>query len=79
MRMTCREVATGSGALIDGDGPLGTRLKARAHLLVCRNCRRFLGQMRQTARLAAATAPVRVETEEQVVSLLLQARRGEQR
>ncbi len=48
---SCREVTNRTSDLIDGELDLMSRLKVRLHLLACRNCRRFVRQMRATVGL----------------------------
>ena len=49
--LKCREVTDRASELIDGDLDLVTRLRVRAHLVACRECRRFIRQMRATVEL----------------------------
>ena len=55
MRMTCREVAMSVHDLIDDELRFGTRLATRAHLLICRDCRAYLGHLRRTVDLLGAS------------------------
>ena len=52
--LNCREVTNRANDLIDGDLDVITRLKMRAHLLACRECARFVRQMRATVDLLEA-------------------------
>ena len=58
--LTCKEMVARSSDYLDGELTLGGRLLARQHLLFCRNCRRFIKQMRlaQVAVRALPEAPV---------------------
>lgn len=49
--LICREVMERASRIQDADLALGEMLRARAHLLVCRHCARYLEQMRATAGL----------------------------
>ena len=52
--LNCQEVTNQANDLIDGDLDMVTRLKMRAHLLACRECARFVRQMRATVDLLEA-------------------------
>ena len=56
MRISCHDAAGNASDLIDGELPLGPRLKTRAHLLNCRDCRTYVGQMRHTIGLVGDAA-----------------------
>ncbi len=44
--ISCREVSEKASAVIDGQLPSRQRLPIILHLLMCRNCRRFMVQFR---------------------------------
>ncbi|SDH37227.1 anti-sigma factor family protein [Pseudomonas panipatensis] len=46
--LTCKQLVALSSDLLDSQLSLREKLAVRRHLLVCRNCRRFLKQMRLT-------------------------------
>jgi anti-sigma factor RsiW len=46
--LSCRDVTDRASAYLDGDLGWRARLCLRAHLAICRNCRRYLGQLRTT-------------------------------
>lgn len=48
---TCRDVSEEATAFLEGDHGLLDRLRMRAHLLLCENCRRFVAQLRSTSDL----------------------------
>jgi hypothetical protein len=54
MRISCHDAARSASDLIDEELPFGPRLKMRAHLLICRNCRTYVGQLRHTIDLVDA-------------------------
>jgi predicted anti-sigma-YlaC factor YlaD len=58
--LTCKEMVSRSSDYLDGELTLGGRLLVRQHLLFCRNCRRFIKQMRlaQATVRALPEAPV---------------------
>ena len=49
--MNCREVADFLSDYLDGALPLRQRLMFRLHLLVCRDCRRYLESFAATVEL----------------------------
>lgn len=73
--LSCRDVAERADALIDGElGPVVT-LRLRLHLLMCKNCGRFVEQMRRTRLLIAAAAadPAELpEDAERIEAILMQ-------
>ncbi|CDF82896.1 hypothetical protein PKB_1534 [Pseudomonas knackmussii B13] len=46
--LTCRQLVAQSSDLLDGQLGFREKLALRRHLLLCRNCRRFIRQMRLT-------------------------------
>jgi anti-sigma factor RsiW len=54
---SCRDLSRHASGYLDHDLPQWTRLRVSLHLLICRNCRHYLGQIRQTLALLAATFP----------------------
>jgi predicted anti-sigma-YlaC factor YlaD len=49
--MNCREVADFLSDYLDGTLPLRQRLTFRLHLLLCRDCRRYLDSFAATVKL----------------------------
>lgn len=72
--LTCKEMVARSSDYLDGELTLGGRLLARQHLLFCRNCRRFIKQM----RLAQATVRALPEADADVLARKLAAQRRAQ-
>lgn len=58
--LTCKDLVSCSSDFLDEQLNLGERLMVRQHLLFCRNCRRFIKQMRvaQATLRALPEAPV---------------------
>ena len=58
---SCQHAAERASALLDGSLSRREALLLRAHLAMCRKCRRYLAQLRLTVatvkRLTAGTAP----------------------
>jgi len=46
--LTCKQLVAQSSDLLDGQLGFREKLALRRHLLLCRNCRRFIRQMRLT-------------------------------
>ncbi|WAG80463.1 zf-HC2 domain-containing protein [Metapseudomonas furukawaii] len=44
--LTCKELVARSSDLLDGQLGFRERLAVRRHLVLCRNCRRFIKQMK---------------------------------
>lgn len=49
--LTCREVSEKANDYLDGRLSLWPRMQVRIHLVACRYCRAFMGQMRAAIRL----------------------------
>lgn len=58
--LRCRDVVERTGDYLGRALPWPARIGFRAHLLMCRNCRRFLAQLRQTAGLLGHAPPAAV-------------------
>ncbi len=54
---SCRDLSRHASDYLDHELSPWTRLRVSLHLLICRNCRRYLGQIRQTLALLAAAFP----------------------
>lgn len=69
--LRCRSVIERAGEYLDHRLPWPARIGVRAHLFMCRNCRRFLRQLRQTASLLRAAPPsiVPPEVEQALVNV----------
>ncbi|MDE3735283.1 MULTISPECIES: zf-HC2 domain-containing protein [Pseudomonas] len=46
--LTCKELVARSSGLLDGELNFRERMAVRRHLMLCRNCRRFIKQMKLT-------------------------------
>jgi anti-sigma factor RsiW len=44
--LTCKELVARSSDLLDGELSFRERMAMRRHLMLCRNCRRFIKQMK---------------------------------
>ncbi|HAD46346.1 MAG: zf-HC2 domain-containing protein [Alcanivorax sp.] len=58
--LKCKHVEQRADALVDGERlPFGERLALRAHLMICRHCRRYLRQLQALVRtLRRSPAPL---------------------
>ncbi len=65
--MSCRQLAELITDYLDGELGLGDRLRFQLHLGMCKHCRAYLRQLKQTSTalhaLAAEPPPPEVETE----------------
>lgn len=73
-RMTCRDVAVEANAHLEGDLDPFASLAFRGHLLICRNCRAYVDQMRQTVRLLGQAARRQTRATDDIVELMLAER-----
>ncbi|MCO6055308.1 zf-HC2 domain-containing protein [Pseudomonas sp. MOB-449] len=46
--LSCKELVARSSDLLDGELSFRERMAMRRHLVLCRNCRRFIKQMKLT-------------------------------
>ena len=72
--LSCKELVACSSDYLDGQLSLGEKLLARQHLLFCRNCRRFLRQMRVTQATIKAMPEAPVDDVDQIVQQMTKAR-----
>ncbi len=49
--LSCKDLVAQSSDFLDGQLSLRERLGVRAHLAMCRHCRRFIRQMKVTQRV----------------------------
>ncbi|MBM3109168.1 zf-HC2 domain-containing protein [Pseudomonas sp. P66] len=72
--LSCKELVACSSDYLDGQLSLGEKLLARQHLLFCRNCRRFLRQMRVTQATIKAMPEAPVDDVDEIVQQMTKAR-----
>lgn len=59
--LMCRDLAKIASNYIDGNlGPAGT-LSVKMHLLMCRHCRSFIGNLRESVRLMQGHSEQRLD------------------
>lgn len=52
--LMCRELATIASDYLDGELGTADRLSVKVHLMMCRDCRSFIGQLRNSVTLMQA-------------------------
>ncbi|MCH8497802.1 MAG: zf-HC2 domain-containing protein [Marinobacter sp.] len=52
--LMCKDLAVIASDYIDGELGTGGKLSVRMHLMMCRHCRTFIGQLKQSTVLMAA-------------------------
>ncbi|MDD0972795.1 zf-HC2 domain-containing protein [Pseudomonas fontis] len=77
--LSCKELVARSSDYLDGQLTFAGYLQARQHLLFCKNCRRFIKQMRLAqATIKAMPEPVVDDTDE-LVQRMTEAHRNRNR
>lgn len=75
--LSCKELVARSSDYLDGQLSLGENLLARQHLLFCKNCRRFIKQMRLTQATIKALPEDPVDDVEKIVQRMTAAQRSD--
>lgn len=74
--MKCRDMVEVVTHYLEGALPLGHRLSAGLHLMVCSPCRRYVAQIRQTIQfLGRRPPPPPSAREDEILALLASERR----
>ncbi|MCW2267611.1 hypothetical protein D3C77_134670 [compost metagenome] len=73
--LSCKDLVARSSDYLDGQLTLGENLLARQHLLFCKNCRRFIKQMRLAQATIKALPEAPVDDVDEIVQRLTDARR----
>lgn len=71
--LTCKELVARSSDYLDGQLTLGEKLLARQHLLFCKNCRRFIRQMRLAQGIIKAMPEPAVDDVDELVQRMSEA------
>lgn len=76
--MTCKDVHGEIRRYLDGTMPWGLRMRVRMHLMMCRDCRRYVTQLRQAdvAVVAANEVPEPTEALERRLLEIFRAERA---
>lgn len=59
--LMCRELATIASDYIDGELSARRNLSVKLHLIMCRDCRTFIGNLRASSNLLSAHSSGKVE------------------
>ena len=59
--LMCRELAGIASDYIDGELSTGRRLSVQMHLMMCRHCRSFIGNLRASTELLRVHSSARVD------------------
>jgi len=75
--LSCKDLVARSSDYLDGQLGLGETLLARQHLLFCKNCRRFIKQMRLAQATVKALPEAPVDDADEIVQRLTDAHRDQ--
>lgn len=81
--LMCRDLANIASDYIDGELSGGRALSVKMHLMMCRHCRTFIGNLRASNRLMQAHSSARMNEDylrrldEQIANALDARRNGE--
>ena len=73
--LSCKDLVAQSSDFLDGQLSLRERLGVRAHLAMCRHCRRFIRQMKVTQRVLRQLPDAAVPELDALAERLAQQRR----
>lgn len=73
--LSCKELVAHSSDFLDGQLSLRERLRVRAHLAMCRHCRRFIRQMKVTQGVLRALPETAIPELDALAERLAQQRR----
>ncbi|MWV13945.1 anti-sigma factor [Pseudomonas sp. R-28-1W-6] len=73
--LSCKELVAHSSDFLDGQLSLRERLSVRAHLAMCRHCRRFIRQMKVTQGVLRALPDAAIPELDALAERLAQQRR----
>lgn len=75
--LTCKQLVAQSSDLLDGQLGFREKLALRRHLLLCRNCRRFIRQMRLTQATLRLLPEARSAADDLLAARLAELRRDQ--
>ncbi|MDN7139266.1 zf-HC2 domain-containing protein [Pseudomonas sp. JQ170] len=75
--LSCKDLVARSSDYLDGQLALGETLLAHQHLLFCKNCRRFIKQMRLAQATVKALPEAPVDDADEIVQRLTDAHRDQ--
>ncbi len=73
--LSCKDLVAQSSDFLDGQLSLRERLGVRAHLAMCRHCRRFIRQMKVTQRVLRQLPDTAIPELDALAERLAQQRR----
>lgn len=73
--LSCKDLVAHSSDFLDGQLSLRERLGVRAHLAMCRHCRRFIRQMKVTQRVLRQLPDTAIPELDALAERLAQQRR----
>jgi predicted anti-sigma-YlaC factor YlaD len=73
--LSCKELVARSSAVLDGELSFRERMAVRRHLMLCRNCRRFIKQMKLTQAVLRDMPETQVAEVDDLAAHLAQKRR----
>ncbi len=73
--LSCKDLVAQSSDFLDGQLSLRERLGVRAHLAMCRHCRRFIRQMKVTQRVLRQLPDAAIPELDALAERLAQQRR----
>ncbi|MFZ6046896.1 zf-HC2 domain-containing protein [Pseudomonas sp. CR3202] len=73
--LSCKELVARSSDLLDGEMSFRERIAMRRHLMLCRNCRRFIKQMKLTQAVIRLLPERHGDELDDLAALLAQKRR----
>lgn len=77
--LTCRQLVERSSDFLDAQLSFHERLKVRAHLAMCHNCRRFIRQLRLSQTLLRRLPEQPIPELDALAERLAQARSAQQK
>ena len=80
--LMCKDLAVIASDYIDGELPVLQKMSVRMHLMMCRHCRTFIGNLRASSNLLSAHSSGKADEEflrridERVAEALLSVRKN---
>ncbi|PTB93067.1 transcriptional regulator [Marinobacter sp. B9-2] len=80
--LMCKDLAAIASDYIDGELPVLQKMSVRMHLMMCRHCRTFIGNLRASSNLLSAHSSGKADEEflrridERVAEALLSVRKN---
>lgn len=72
LMLSCEEIVERMSAIVDGEAPLGTRARFRAHLAMCKHCSAYFREFKAVKEAAGTVSPEDLPADfDQVMSFVL--------